>query len=106
MGTPITEYREVRKCFPDESGLPLLSGEMHVYLIGEVPEAVNFLCPCGCGNKTYTPVTVGVKEEHSWLFSRGPNGPTLYPSIRWTGGCKAHFNITDGKVIVHGDSGK
>lgn len=102
----ITEYIEVRKCFPDESKLPILPGEMHVYLENEIAQGVNFLCPCGCGHETYTPVTQDEKEPHHWQFSRGPNGPTLSPSIRWLSGCKVHFNITDGKVIIHGDSGK
>lgn len=106
MRQPITEYKEVRKCFPDESGAAVLPGEMFVYLENEVPQGVRYLCPCGCGNEIYTPVCVDKKTEHHWLFSRGPNGPTLFPSIRWTSGCKAHFNIENGKVITHADSGK
>jgi len=73
--------------------------------------AVDFQCPCGCGSECYTPVTDATKgqpkTERHWLFSRGPTGRvTLSPSIRYTGGCKAHFNIEDGKVIMHDDSGK
>lgn len=72
--------------------------------------AVDFRCPCGCGSTCYTPVTDATKgqakTERHWLYSRGPNGVTLSPSIRYTGGCKAHFNITDGKAIIHSDSGK
>ncbi len=106
MGTPITQYKEVRKCFPDETGIPVQPGEMFVLLDNEVAQGVRFICPCGRGNEIWTPVTEGKKEEHHWLFSRGPNGPTLSPSIRWLSGCKAHFNIDDGKVTLHGDSGK
>lgn len=69
-------------------------------------EAVDFLCPCGCGNSCYTPVDEDAKLERHWQFSRGPNGVTLSPSIRYLSGCKAHFNITDGKAVIHGDSGK
>lgn len=69
--------------------------------------AVNFRCPCGCGSECYTPVTDATKgqpkTERHWLYSEGP---TLSPSIRYMGGCKAHFNITNGKSIMHGDSGK
>lgn len=35
-----------------------------------------------------------------------PGAVTLSPSVRYTGGCKAHFNITDGKTVMHGDSGR
>jgi hypothetical protein len=72
--------------------------------------AVDFLCPCGCGSECYTPVTDATKgqpkTERHWLYSRGLGGVTLSPSIRYTGGCKAHFNITDGKTVMHGDSGR
>ena len=106
----IDKYVVVRKCFPDDSGAEILPGEMHVYLLAEEPQAVNFICPCGCGSHCYTPITTKARQRDGqrpmWDFSHGPNGPTLTPSIRWTGGCKAHFNITDGKVITHGDSGK
>lgn len=71
--------------------------------------AVDFLCPCGCGQECYTPVTDATKGQpktsRHWLYARGPNGLTITPSIRYTGGCKAHFNVTDGKVEFHGDSG-
>lgn len=72
--------------------------------------AVDFLCPCGCGRPYYTPVTDATKgqpkESDRWLFSRGPNGVTVFPSIRCLSGCKSHFNITDGKTVMHGDSGQ
>lgn len=70
-------------------------------------EAVEFLCPCGCGGGGYMPVNEGPPPGNRvWGYNKGPNGPTLTPSIRYLSGCKSHFNITDGKVIVHGDSGK
>ena len=68
-------------------------------------ESVDFLCPCGCGSECYTPVVIkGMpKLERHWVYE---SGPTLTPSIRYLSGCKAHFNITNGKAIMHGDSGK
>ncbi len=69
-------------------------------------EAVTFLCPCGaCNRETYTPVVEAPKPktEHHWVYAPGP---TISPSIRWLSGCKSHFNITNGKVIWHGDSGQ
>lgn len=80
------------------------SGTMWVFMEGDKPEAVNFLCPCGCGSECYTPL--GLNHPRKWEYEKGPNGPTLKPSIRYTGGCKSHFNITNGKVVWHGDTGK
>lgn len=106
----ITEYRDESHTFgsvpqdaPPDGVIWIISDDNGIC-------AVNFRCPCGCGSECYTPVTDATKgqpkTERHWLFARGPNGVTLSPSIRYTGGCKAHFNITDGKVILHGDSGK
>jgi hypothetical protein len=101
----ITEYREERHEFGNNtlSGLPP-PGVMWVFMENGEPCSVDFLCPCGCGSSCYTPLRMN--HPHHWNYSKGSNGPTLSPSIRYTGGCKAHFNITDGKVIIHGDSGK
>ena len=108
----ITEYT-TRDCKYGEAPpwQKIKPGEMLVLLDENgVVAAVDFHCPCGCGSDCYTPVTDATKgqakTERHWLYSRGPNGVTLTPSIRYTSGCRAHFNITDGKVIVHGDSGK
>ena len=75
--------------------------------------AVDFVCPCGCGHTCFTPVcsmddkraaqAAGIKK-HAWGFD--PATLTLNPSIRWLSGCKAHFNIENGRAIFHGDSGK
>lgn len=109
MRIPITEYKEqiIQGCLaPSQSPQP---GEFWTFTEDGVAVAVDFLCPCGCGSECYTLVTDASKgqpkSERHWLYSKEPNGPTLWPSIRYTGGCKAHFNITDGEVIIHGDSG-
>lgn len=107
----ITEYKEVRKPYPSDKGIQPKPGEIFVYLHDEIPQAVDFICPCGCGSECYTPLVTPERTRKEgnrpiWDFSRGPNGITITPSIRYTGGCKAHFNITDGKVIIHADSGK
>jgi hypothetical protein len=111
MGERISKYAEISKSFPDNDGKTILPGEMHVYTVpGEnFPKSVNFLCPCGCGRECYTPVCPTdqkVPNSRVWGFSRGPNGVTLTPSIRYLSGCRWHFNITDGAVLVHADSGK
>jgi hypothetical protein len=106
---PIASYVERRVTFGEVNGVPA-PGEIWTMMKDDIVEAVNFRCPCGCGAECYTPVadsTKGLpKTEHEWLYSKGPNGPTLSPSIRYLGGCKAHFNITDGKAVMHWDSGK
>lgn len=103
--SPITEYREERHPFGADN-LPLAPppGVMWVFMENGVPVSVDFRCPCGCGSSCYT--VLRGNHPQRWDYSLGPNGPTLTPSIRYLGGCKAHFNITDGKVIMHGDSGK
>lgn len=106
----IAEYVESIHSFPHTDGSPK-DNEFWTMLNDGVVEAVTFRCPCGCGSECYTPVTDATKgqskTERCWLFSREPSGrPTLSPSIRYIGGCKAHFNITDGKTVMHADSGK
>lgn len=101
----IDRYMEQRIPFPS-ADLPEYppAGVMWVFMEGETAEAVEFLCPCGCGKSIYTPLHA--PHPQRWAYQRGPNGPTITPSIRWTAGCKAHFNITDGQVVWHSDSGK
>lgn len=83
-------------------------GEMWIFHhpdTGEL-EAVDFVCPCGCGSRCYTPVTPvdQPKQERHWQFDEATT--TITPSIRYLSGCKAHFNITNGKTVMHGDSGR
>jgi hypothetical protein len=111
----IKEYREepyqadADGCWPSVRG-PLVPGVMMVLYVNGVAEMVEYLCPCGCGMPcpTFMPNDHRHRsaDRHLWEFSRGPNGPTLTPSVRHTGGCKSHYNITDGKTVWHEDSGK
>jgi hypothetical protein len=113
-GTPITEYKAVRREFGSPNPPVLHPGEMHVIYDNERVYAVDFLCPCGCGSTCFTPVcTVTEKndpgssermKDRCWVFD--PDTLTITPSIRYLGGCKWHFNITNGRVVVHVDSGK
>lgn len=110
MGQSITEYIEQVHNFPHTDGSPK-DNEFWVLLSDGRAQAVTFRCPCGCGSECYTPVTDAtkgqVKSPREWLFSREADGkPTLSPSIRYLGGCKAHFNITGLRTIIHADSGK
>lgn len=113
--TPITNYREesytadADGCWPPEVG-DLEPGVMQVLYDNGVPVMCDYVCPCGrdapCPIFFPTEKRKRVPQRPLWDFKRGPNGPTLTPSVRHTGGCKRHYNITDGKVIMHGDSGK
>ena len=97
-------------CWPPEAAGVLEPGVMRVLFVNGVPEMCEYICPCGCGMPcpTYfqTEKRRRTAERHLWDYSSGPNGPTLHPSVRHTGGCKWHYNIDDGKVTVHADSGK
>lgn len=83
------------------------SGIFALWLEDGVPVFCEFRCPCGC--MATCPTYLANKEGNvgpghpRWTYSPGP---TLSPSIRYLGGCKAHFNITNGEAIMHGDSGR
>lgn len=109
MGQPISSYVEERHEL-GEPGLPATPPSGVMWLFTEIGQpdpldakivAVEFLCPCGCGSSCYTPLEG--PHPHCWSYSPGP---TLTPSIRFLGGCKAHFNITNGKTVIHADSGR
>lgn len=104
--TPILEYETVEYRWGDDRGKPL-PGVMQVVKQGDKVRMVDFLCPCGCGHTVPTFVTEDPKQENDnrWIFT-DIDGPTLYPSIRWEGGCKAHFWIKNGKTEFCGDSGQ
>lgn len=116
MTQSIAEYREesytadAEGCWPPDACKPLEPGIMRVLYVNGGPEMCEHLCPCGCGMPTPTFFPNGKRERTRdrclWDFSKGAHGPTLNPSVRHLGGCKSHYNITDGKVIMHGDSGK
>lgn len=113
--TQITEYREEWHLFGGQDPGTPAPGVMFVFYepsknldgtLNLTPQGVDMLCPCGCGRDFYTPLITpeleGRNNSHHWRYSLGP---TITPSIRFLSGCKSHFNITDGKVIMHGDSG-
>lgn len=105
------KYRIEEKAFGKVYGVPELGIMWVIKEDNDYVCAVNFLCPCGCGSECYTPVTDAAKGEpkmdHHWHYNYTPSGGvTITPSIRYVGGCKAHFNITNNEAIFHGDSGK
>lgn len=109
----ITNYREEsydaeHGCWPPSACKPLEPGVMRVLYINGVPDCCEYLCPCGCGSPCPTFFPSNGKRQrtpsrHLWDFSKGP---TLSPSIRHLSGCKSHYNITNGNVVWHADSGR
>ena len=64
-----------------------------------------FICPCGCGEEISLPVHAAKHGDHLWQFDR--EAVALHPSVRWRGGCRAHFWIrAGGQVEWCGDSGR
>jgi hypothetical protein len=110
MGQRIESYVEKRYKFGEDRPIPA-PGEMQVvFRDSDTPYMVDFICPCGCGHTCPTFIIAENEPKppgrHMWHYRSIGGKVTLHPSIRWTGGCKAHFNITEGKVIMHEDSGK
>lgn len=121
MTEPIIEYTETRYRWADNvridgpgsriSDETVAPGIFALWLKEDgTPTFCDFRCPCGCGAECQTYLANSGDSwpppGQRWTYSKGLNGPTLTPSIRYLSGCKAHFNITDGKVVMHGDSGK
>lgn len=80
-------------------------GEMVVIRRDGVPVMVEFVCPCGCEQTIPTPLSYPGSKGGPPRWNYIPGKVTIEPSIRWISGCKAHFNITDGKAVFHADSG-
>lgn len=55
-----------------------------------VVHGLNFVCPCGCGDQLWVPVSTGEKQEHRWLWNGSKERPVLSPSILRRGGCGWH----------------
>lgn len=103
---PILEYGTVEYKWGADRPKPE-PGIMQVVKQGDKVRMVDFLCPCSCGRTVPTFVTEDPKNktDNVWIYT-DVHGPTLWPSIRWLSGCKAHFWIKQGKVEMCEDSGK
>jgi hypothetical protein len=74
-----------------------------LYAIGENGHLwhVILVCPCGCG----APIALNVLPDDSprWRLRESAAGPTLYPSVWRTTGCRSHFILRQGQVVwCHG----
>jgi hypothetical protein len=68
--------------------------EEGILYVSEEFNVAGHLCPCGCGNKIITPLTVT-----EWTIKFKNQKPTLYPSIgNWELPCRSHYWIIDGEI--------
>lgn len=70
------------------------------------PEAVRYLCPCGCGTEVFLYLTNSKRERgeykklggHVWDYRTG--GHLIHPSVNHTGDpCKSHYYIRDDGTV-------
>lgn len=72
------------------------------FIPGEISEGILYyseeydiavhICPCGCGNRIYTPI-----GPTDWEISINQTNVTLFPSISNWQQCKSHYWIVDGR---------
>lgn len=99
MGDRIAAYTEQivekseAKTVPD-----LVPGVIRVHRLAGLNQRVDFLCPCGCGERIMLFVKTfdSHPEMKAWTYS---SGPSLSPSVRLERGCRSHFEITRGAVV-------
>lgn len=65
-----------------------------LYVSDEFGVAVH-LCGCGCGQETVTPLGPG-----EWTLTETTTGPSLSPSILQRGGCRSHYWLRNGAVVM------
>jgi hypothetical protein len=72
---------------------------------GVASHALEFMCPCGCGNESRLHLVLAgeEKKQNNWLWDGNPHQPTLSPSIRRTMGCLFHGYLEAGVWRSAGD---
>jgi len=58
---------------------------------------MDFICPCGCGDKDYLPLTLAPKQEDHWLWDGNLEAPTIAPSLARRTPCKWHGFLEQGR---------
>ncbi|WP_374947409.1 DUF6527 family protein [Agreia sp.] len=53
-------------------------------------------CPCGCGRRLEMMLLPEVRPR--WQVAEHRRGPSLYPSVWASGGCRSHFWLRRGEV--------
>ena len=102
MEVKIPLFKEVRKPWGTSQGGQVEAGVMEVLEEDGKIIAVNFMCPCGCGDNCFLYIDQNrdnpSRPRPTWGYT---TGPTLTPSIfskKELNGCGAHFYIEKGLV--------
>lgn len=87
-------YRTVRV-----ENIPKQLDVLTIYLVGEdgILEHVSMLCPCRCGDI----VNLNLLPDERPLWSTETHGDgtvSLFPSVRRTKGCRAHYWVKQGHI--------
>lgn len=65
------------------------------------PRLLVVSCPCGCGEEF--PINLDPRSGPAWrLFQRADAGLSVFPSIWRESGCRSHFIIWRGKILLFG----
>ena len=72
-----------------------------VLVVRGTPRWLLLRCPCGCGEEI--PVNLDGRAGKAWRLYRAPSeGLTVFPSIWRDTGCKSHFVIWRGHILMFG----
>lgn len=74
-----------------------LSGPADLVMVERgVPRSIVMLCPDGCGEMLT--INLDRRAGKAWRFYESKRGPSLYPSVWRTSGCRSHFIIWEGGI--------
>lgn len=83
----------------------LVSGVLYIVRGEPTPKWAVMQCPCGCGEKLQ--LSLNPTRRPRWSVHRDRlRRVTVDPSVRQTGGCRAHFWIRRGLIEWCPDSGQ
>ena len=72
-----------------------------VLIIREQPRWLLLKCPCGCDDEI--PVNLDLRAGKAWRIYRGRDEQlTLFPSVWRDTGCRSHFIIRSGHILLLG----
>jgi len=65
------------------------------------PRMLLLSCPCGCGEEF--PINLDPRSGPAWrLYGTAEKGLSLYPSVWRDSGCKSHYIIWRGRILLFG----
>ena len=98
MTAPARHIRLVGKAEYREEAEQLITGlgEAVVVTRGR-PRSLVMRCPDGCGQIIV--VNLDDRSGKAWELDLRKEGPTLYPSVWLSGGCKSHFIVWRGRIL-------